>query len=68
MSAPAIGQTVHYHGSLTELHGPAFYIGVCRCRNAECWGAELEIIRNGKVYELDHVRDESYTIVGEDQA
>lgn len=35
-------QAVTYYGSLTELHGPAYYCGPCWCRNENCTGAELE--------------------------
>jgi hypothetical protein len=57
----SMGHKVTYHGSLTELHGEATYWGVCCCRKDECWGSELEIIRDGWLYELQHVRDTSYT-------
>jgi hypothetical protein len=52
------GQPVNYHGSLTELHGPAYYCGPCCCRDEACTGAELET-PYGRV--INHVRYGSYS-------
>jgi hypothetical protein len=53
-----VGQAVTYHGSLVELHGPAFFYGPCGCRNDDCTGAELET-EDGHV--INHARYGSYS-------
>lgn len=54
------GQPVTYHGSLTNLHGLAYYCGPCCCPNDDCTGAELET-PFGQV--INHVRTGSYSPV-----
>jgi hypothetical protein len=52
------GQQVNYHGSLTEMHGPAYYWGLCTCRNDSCWRVELETFTG---YLLQHVDDDAFS-------
>jgi hypothetical protein len=62
------GQTVTYHGSLTDQHGPAVVIDRCDCD--ECWDLSLvrwvlfpgPVVRSGQHRVLSHVRPESFTI------
>ena len=53
------GGLVTYHGSLTTLHGDAYFCGPCCCRHEDCTGYELET-PNGQV--IKHVRAESFSL------
>lgn len=61
------GTPVAYHGSITEVHGPATVVGPCYCRHCSAisndWSrVELEL-ENGRP--LVHVRRSSFSLVSE---
>ena len=59
--APARGEAVDYHGSITQAHGPAVVLGECPCRGCRYLPETTYVLKlpTGRV--LDHVRQRSFT-------